>query len=98
MNITQKVNGNILEMDLEGRVDTVTAPELEKAIKASLEGKDGLVLDFKNVEYISSAGLRVIRMAYKMLFGKGRICIRNANIVCREVFEMTGLADVLVIE
>lgn len=98
MNITKNQNGELLEMALEGRLDTVTSPKLEKELSTSLNGIKELVFDFAKLEYVSSAGLRVLLTAQKVMNTQGsmKVCHVNANIM--EVFEITGFADVLTIE
>lgn len=81
-----------------GRLDTMTAPELEKELEASLDGVDALVLDLKGVEYVSSAGLRVILKAQKLMNAKGGMKVTGANAMIMEVFEITGFIDILTIE
>lgn len=98
MTITKKQNGNALEIALEGRLDTMTAPELEAELKASLDAADSLALDFSKLDYISSAGLRVLLSAHKVMSGKGGMKVKNVNEVVREVFDVTGFADILTIE
>ncbi len=98
MTITKKQNGTELEIALEGRLDTVTAPELENELKSSLDGVTALTLDFSKLEYISSAGLRVLLSAYKLLYGKGTMKITNINDIVKEVFDVTGFSDILNIE
>ena len=98
MKITKQQNGNSLTIALEGRLDTVTAPELEEELKASLPGADSLVLDLSNLEYISSAGLRVLLASHKTMAGKGGMKVTNVNEIVAEVFEVTGFSDILVIE
>ena len=83
---------------LEGRLDTTTAPELEKALKDDLGSIDALTLDFSNLEYISSAGLRVLLSAHKAMSGKGGMKVTNVSELVREVFDVTGFSDILVIE
>ena len=97
MKITKKKNGTALEIALEGRLDTTTAPELEKEIKESLDGVTELTLDFGALEYISSAGLRVLLLAQRTLHGKGKVKVTHCNEIVKEVFEVTGFADVLTI-
>ena len=87
-------NGN-LTIALEGRLDTVTAPELEAELKASLEGAQTLTLDFSKLEYISSAGLRVLLSAHKQMAGKGGMKVTHVNEIVAEVFDVTGFADIL---
>ena len=98
MTINKSVNGSELVIAIEGRVDTVTAPALETEIKNSIDSADSLVLDFAKVEYISSAGLRVLLYAHKAMAGKGGMKIRNANEDVIEIFEVTGFTDILDIE
>lgn len=95
MTISKTVNGTELTLALEGRLDTVTAPELEKELKESLDGAESLILDFSKLDYISSAGLRVLLSAHKMMVGKGGMKITNVNEIVAEVFEVTGFADIL---
>ena len=98
MNITKKMNGTALEIAVEGRLDTMTAPELEASIKESLDGADKLTLDFSKLDYISSAGLRVLLSAHKAMASKGGMKVANANEIVREVFDVTGFSDILTIE
>ena len=98
MNINKNQNGSALEIALEGRLDTMTAPELEAELNNSLQNADSLVLDFSKLEYISSAGLRVLLSAHKAMSNKGGMKVTNVNEIVREVFEVTGFADILTIE
>ena len=98
MTITKTQNGSALTLALEGRLDTVTSPELEKELKASMGGAESLVLDFSKLDYISSAGLRVLLSAHKAMSGKGGMKVINVNEVVQEVFDVTGFADILTIE
>jgi len=98
MTIEKITNNTELTMMIEGRLDTMTAPLLEAELKDSLEGVEKLVLDFKTLEYISSAGLRVLLMAQKTMNKQGEMIIRNVNETIAEVFEITGFADMLTIE
>lgn len=98
MTIEKKVNGSALEIALEGRLDTMTAPELEKELNAALGSADSLVLDFSKLEYISSAGLRVLLSAHKTMSAKGGMKVTNVNEIVQEVFEVTGFSDILNIE
>ncbi len=97
MTITKNLNGKDLEIALEGRLDTMTAPQLEEALKESLDGAESLTMDLANLEYISSAGLRVLLSAHKAMMNKGGMQVRNANEIVQEVFEVTGFADILTI-
>ena len=98
MTINKTLNQNELTIALEGRLDTVTAPELEKALQESLDGVDSLTLDFSKLDYISSAGLRVLLSAHKQMSGKGGMKVTHVNEVVQEVFEVTGFSDILTIE
>ena len=98
MTISKNQNGTVLEIALEGRLDTMTAPELEAELNNTLQNADSLVLDFSKLEYISSAGLRVLLSAHKAMSNKGGMKIMNVNEIVREVFEVTGFADILIIE
>ena len=95
MTITKTMNGAELTLALEGRLDTTTAPELEKELKEVMPGAERLVLDFSGLDYISSAGLRVLLSAHKFMTGKGGMKVKNANEIVREVFDVTGFADIL---
>ena len=98
MKITKKQDGTQLTIALEGRLDTTTAPELEKELKDSLGGATELTLDFSKLDYISSAGLRVLLQAHKTMAGKGGMNVTNVNEIVGEVFDVTGFADILTIE
>ena len=98
MIITKNQNGTNLTIALEGRLDTTTAPELEKELKDSLSGATGLTLDLTKLEYISSAGLRVLLSAHKAMSGKGGMKVTHVNEIVNEVFDVTGFADILTIE
>ena len=98
MTITKKQNGTALEIALEGRLDTMTAPELEAELNQSLGSADSLTLDFSKLDYISSAGLRVLLSAHKTMVNRGGMKVTNVNEIVQEVFEVTGFADILTIE
>ena len=98
MKINKKQEGSKLVIALEGRLDTTTAPELEKELKASLDGVTDLTLDLTNLDYISSAGLRVLLSAHKTMMKQGQMKVTNASEIVREVFEVTGFCDILTIE
>ena len=83
---------------LEGRLDTVTAPELEKALKEALPAAEELVLEFEKLDYISSAGLRVLLSAQKIMNRQGTMKITRVNEMILEIFEVTGFSDILTIE
>lgn len=98
MTINKTKNGADLTIALEGRLDTMTAPDLEAELKKSLDGVETLNLDFSKLDYISSAGLRVLLSAHKLMSAKGGMKVTNVNDVVQEVFEVTGFADILMIE
>ncbi len=98
MKINKNLNGSSLNVALEGRLDTTTAPELEQSLKESIAAATELTLDFAQLEYISSAGLRVLLSAHKAMSKKGGMKVVNVNEVVNEVFEVTGFADILNIE
>ena len=83
---------------LEGRLDTTTAPDLEQKLRASLDGVSALTLDLEKLEYISSAGLRVLLATQKLMSKKGEMKVKNVNEAVSEVFEVTGFSDILTIE
>lgn len=98
LNITMKPEGSKLTVALEGRLDTATAPQLEEQLKAQIGSVTELVLDFEALEYISSAGLRVLLSAQKIMNRQGSMTIMHVNEVIREVFDVTGFSDILTIE
>ena len=98
MKITKSMNGTNLEIALEGRLDTTTAPELEAALKDDMAKVNELTMDFAKLDYISSAGLRVLLAAHKAMSKKGGMKVTNVNEIVKEVFDVTGFADILNIE
>lgn len=98
MNINKTIQGSTLNIALEGRLDTTTAPDLEAELKQSIADNTELILDFTKLEYLSSAGLRVLLAAQKIMNKQGKMVIRGVNDVISEVFEVTGFADILTIE
>lgn len=98
MNITTTKDGTALNVSLEGRLDTTTSPELISRLEMELPGAQQLVLDLKGLEYISSAGLRVLLTAQKKMSALKGMLIRNVNAEVMEVFEVTGFVDILNIE
>lgn len=98
MTIEKKLIGNELTITLTGRLDTTTAPQLESELKASLEGVDNLVLDFAELDYLSSAGLRVLLAAQKTMNKQGSMVVRHVNETIAEIFDVTGFCDILTIE
>ncbi|HJB76745.1 STAS domain-containing protein [Oscillibacter valericigenes] len=97
MTITKTAENGTLRIALEGRLDTNTAPQLEAELKTSLSGITELELDFSGLEYISSAGLRVLLAAQKTMSRQGKMTIRNVNETIMEVFEITGFVEILTI-
>lgn len=98
MKITKKENGETLRLALEGRLDTNTAPELESVLKGSLEGIRELIIDMAALEYLSSAGLRVLLGAQKTMNKQGSMKVTNVNEMILEVFEITGFSEILTLE
>ena len=95
MKLNKEMNGKELTIEIEGRVDTITSPELDQMINDSAKNAESLVLDFANVEYISSAGLRVLLKAHKAMSKKSGMTIKNAGEDIQEIFEITGFTDIL---
>ena len=98
MTINKKEQGNELELAISGRLDTTTAPQLEAELKSSIDGVTALTLDFAELEYLSSAGLRVLLAAQKVMNKQGSMVIRHVNETIMEVFEITGFSEILTIE
>lgn len=98
MKITKTQNGNSLCLALEGRLDTNTAPELETSIKNSIDGTEKLTIDMAALDYLSSAGLRVLLGAQKIMNKQGSMRVTHVNDTIMEIFEVTGFADILTIE
>ena len=98
MTINKEKNNGIFTLKIEGRLDTVTAPELEKVVNEETDDVRELILDMKELEYISSAGLRVLLAAQKKMNKQGIMKLTGVCDAVMEVFEMTGFADILTIE
>ena len=98
MTIEKKINGEALTLIVSGRLDTQTAPELEKELDSVLAGIKELTFDFKELEYVSSAGLRVILKAQKAMNAQGSMKLTGVNDSIMEVFDITGFLDILTIE
>jgi anti-sigma B factor antagonist len=98
MTINKSSDNGKLSLELIGRLDTTTAPALENEIKQSIDGVNELEFDFKQLEYISSAGLRVLLGAQKTMNKQGTMVIRNVGEVIMEIFDITGFSDILSIE
>ena len=98
LNITKEQNDSTLMIALEGRLDTTTSPDLEKMLKESLDDVTELTLDFENLEYISSAGLRVLLSAQKIMNKQGEMKLIHVREEVKEIFEVTGFLDFLNVE
>ena len=98
MTINKNRDGTALTLAVEGRLDTITAPELEAVLKEELDGVEALTFDFSGLDYVSSAGLRVLLSAQKRMNAQGTMKITGANEIVMEIFEVTGFADILTIE
>ena len=95
MTINKTQNGNALTVAIEGRLDTTTAPQLEAELKDSLDGITELTMELSAMEYISSAGLRVLLSAQKIMNKQGKMKVTGVNETVMEVFEVTGFSDIL---
>ena len=98
MEIVKVSNGTALTLKLVGRLDTATAPELESELKNCLDGVQTLTMDLKELEYISSAGLRILLSAQKAMNKQGAMVVRNVSPIVMEIFDITGFSDFLTIE
>lgn len=98
MKITKKTDGTSLYAAFEGRLDTNTTPEADRELRGSPEGISELILDFKDLSYISSAGLRLLLILHKEMNTHGSMKIINANDIVREIFDVTGFSDILTVE
>ncbi|MCR4622927.1 MAG: STAS domain-containing protein [Clostridiales bacterium] len=95
MIITKERNNGSLTMKLEGRLDAVTSPLLEEELNTSLDGVNDLTFDFSLLEYLSSAGFRVLIIAYKKMYGQGTLKVINANELVQEAFRLTRVSDII---
>lgn len=98
MTVNKNREGNALCVSVVGRLDTVTAPELEASLKEEFEGLADLTIDLGELEYISSAGLRVLLLAQKTMSKQGKMVVRNVNETVKEIFDVTGFSDILTVE
>lgn len=98
MEIIKNKSGNTLTVALAGRLDTTTAPQLEAVVKQELDGVTDFQLDFAQLEYVSSAGLRVLLAAQKTMNVQGKMTLKNVSADIMEVFEITGFSDILTVE
>lgn len=97
MELIKTKDGEKLTIEIIGRLDTTTAPQLEAEVKESLDGVKELVLDFAKLEYVSSAGLRVILLTQKTMNKQGKMIVKNVCDDVKEVFDITGFCDILTI-
>ena len=95
LNINKEKNGTALKVELEGRLDTTTAPQLEEELKSALEGITELDFEIDKLQYISSAGLRVLLSVQKIMNKQGEMTVRGANEDILEIFDVTGFSDIL---
>ena len=98
MEILQNKNGNTMNVALKGRLDTTTAPQLEEALKSAISDVTSLIFDFSELDYISSAGLRVLLAAQKQMNTRGEMKVTHVNDTIMEIFDVTGFTDILTIE
>lgn len=98
MDIKKTKNDTTLTLAIQGRIDTTAAPQLEAELRSDIDGVTELYLDFTGVEYISSAGLRVLLSAQKLMSRQGKMVLSHVNESVMEVFEVTGFSDILTIE
>lgn len=98
MDIIRTNENDVCKIALTGRLDTTTAPDLEAELKDNLDGVKELEIDLQNLDYISSAGLRVLLFAQKTMNAQGKMTIKNVKPEIMEVFEITGFTDILTIE
>ena len=98
LNIIKNANANVLKVILEGRLDTTTAPQLEAELTSALSGVTDLKFDLEKLDYISSAGLRVLLSTQKAMNKQGTMVISNVPAQVKEIFDVTGFSDILTIE
>lgn len=97
MQITKTLNNDALTIAISGRIDTLTAPQLDAEIQGKLDGVKSLTIDLKDVEYVSSAGLRIFLTAQKIMNKQGKMVVKNASSAIKEIFDVTGFSDILTI-
>ena len=98
MDIVKDLKDNQLTLKIIGELNTTTAPELEKVIKNDLNGVKSLIIDCSNLDYMSSAGLRVLLVAHKIMSSQGSMVIKHINDTIKEIFDITGFLNILTIE
>lgn len=97
MKIKRNLDGEVLTLALEGRLDTLTTPDLEKEV-SDLKGIKKVIFDFEKLDYISSSGLRVLLSTQKIMNNQGEMIIKNSNMAIKKIFNITGFADILKVE
>ena len=97
MTIDKDIQNKVMTLKLSGRLDTTTSPELEQVLKESIDGIEDLRMDCSDLEYISSAGLRILLSAQKTMNKQGEMSITGVNDTISEIFEITGFSDILTI-
>ena len=95
MTVTKTKNNNELTVKISGRLDTVTSPELESSLNGEFEGLEKLTFDFAELEYLSSAGLRILLTCRKKMNDQGAMVVTNVNSTIKEIFDITGFSDLL---
>ena len=98
MTINKQTSGDKMTIALEGRLDTTTSPELEAKVRENIEGVTKLVFDFNGLEYISSAGLRVLLASQKIMTKQGEMIVKNCSEEVKYIFDVTGFSGILTIE
>ena len=98
LDIKKNLDGSKLEFVLDGRLDTITAPQLEEEVKSSLDAITELIFNFSGLTYVSSAGLRVLLSSQKTMNEKGSMVVKNVSDEIQEIFDVTGFSDILTIE
>ena len=98
MTVTKEFEEKVLNVKVEGRLDTATAPELEQELAEVIDDAEELVFDLENLEYMSSAGLRILLATQKKMAEKGGMKVTKVNDVIMEIFDITGFSDILTIE
>ncbi|MBQ7274754.1 MAG: STAS domain-containing protein [Clostridiales bacterium] len=98
LNISKRTDGKKLTITVEGRLDTTSAPQLEEIVRGQIGDSETLVFDFEKLDYISSAGLRVLLAAQKIMNKQGKMVVKNVSEEVKEIFEVTGFCDILTLE
>jgi len=98
LNISKRTDGKKLTITVEGRLDTTSAPQLEEIVRGQIGDAETLIFDFEKLDYISSAGLRVLLAAQKIMNKQGKMVVKNVSEEVKEIFEVTGFCDILTLE